>query len=149
MMSNVSENGPAFLLRIRLVSCTSFIDGIPDGNEFCTEHLFLGMWQSYMMEVKAIHCSAIDMCGIMKKCECGDRAFPLRDRMVEQRLAGLMRDRNRVFLRRGCCFEDQTNLFWNGFAVGFQLSHDRVASVNVKCHVIFVFGKGLPKYFCD
>src|SRR5882762_3573121 len=85
-MSNVSTNGPAFLLRIRLESCASFINWISNIDKFCAKHFFLVVWQGDMMEVEAIHWSPIDMRRIVKTCESCYCAFPFWDWMVQEGL---------------------------------------------------------------
>src|SRR6202047_2183154 len=135
-MSNVSTNGPAFLLRIRLESCASFIHWISNFYKFCAKHFFLVVGQSDMMEVETIHRSPIDMCRIVKTCEGCDCTFPFRNRVVQERLPAHQRNGGRDLLGRSCRLENQTDLFWNRFPVRLQLSHNPISSIDMKFEVI-------------
>src|SRR4029077_12487052 len=135
-MSNVSMNGPAFLLRIRLESCASFINRISNIDKFCAKHFFLSVWQSDMVEVEAIHRSPIDMCRIVKTCEGRYCTFPFRHWMVQQGLPAQQRNCGSDLLARRCRLENQTDLLWNRRAVRLQPPHNRIASVDMKFEVI-------------
>src|ERR1700730_17557570 len=104
-MSNVSTNGPAFLLRIRLESCASFINWISNIDKFCAKHFFLVVGQSDMMEVEAIHRSPIDMCRIVKAGEGCDCTLPLRDWMVQEGLPAQQSNGGSNFLGWRCRLE--------------------------------------------
>src|SRR5580700_105295 len=135
-MSNVSTNGPAFLLRIRLESCASFINWISNIDKFGAKHFFLVVRQSDVMEVEAIHRSPIYMCRIMKTCEGCDCTFPFRDWMVQERLPAHQGNGSSDLLGGRCRLQNQTDFFWNGFAVRLQPSHNRIPSVDMKFEVI-------------
>src|SRR5260370_7704400 len=111
-MSNVSTNGPAFLLRIRLESCASFINWISNIDKFCAKHFFLVVGQSDMMEVETIHRSPIDMCRIVKTCESCYCTFPFWDGMVQEGLPAQQRNCGSDLLARRCRLQNQTDLFW-------------------------------------
>src|ERR1700731_4084255 len=116
-MSNVSMNGPAFLLRIRLESCASFINRISNIDKFSAKHFFLVVWQSDMMEVEAIHRSPIDMCRVMKTCEGCYCTFPFWNGMVQEGLPAQQRNSSGNLLGRRRCLENQADFFWNGLLV--------------------------------
>src|SRR5580692_11062309 len=135
-MSNVSTNGPAFLLRIRLESCASFINWISNIDKFCAKHFFLVVGQSDVMEVEAVHWSPIDVCRIVKTSEGCDCTLPFWDGMVQEGLPAQQRNCCRELLGRRCRLENQTDLFRNRRAVRIQLPHNRISSVDMNFEVI-------------
>src|SRR5258707_1124297 len=93
MMSNVSENGPAFLLRMRLVSSASIMAVLrsADVDKLGAEHVSVAIGQRNMVHVEPIDWPTVDVGGIVQTGKAGDRALPFRDRCVEERLAADLR----------------------------------------------------------
>src|SRR5258706_15736330 len=107
MMSKVSENGPAFLLRMRLVSCTSFIDRVSKVDEFHSEHFFLVVRQGNMMEIEPVHRPPIDMGRIMQTGKRRNSTFPFRHRMVKEWLPAQQANCGGNLLRSCCGLKHQ------------------------------------------
>src|SRR3546814_599049 len=104
MMSKVSSNGPAFLLRMRLARSASLSTlGTllsADVDELDREHLERIGRLHDVVEVEAEDLAALGIGGAVGAGDTGDQAAPLRDRQVERLMAHDRRDGGGEILRR-------------------------------------------------
>src|ERR1700674_4537532 len=93
MMSNVSENGPAFLLRMRLVSSASIMAVLrsADIDKLRANHVFVRLGQRNVVHVEPIDGPAVDVRWIVQTREPRDGALPFGDRCMQERLPADLR----------------------------------------------------------
>src|SRR4051794_17786194 len=141
MMSKVSSNGPAFLLRIRRASSPSVVMSayfhVLDG-----EHLVRIVWRDDMVHAEPVDRTTLEIGGAVRAGHAGDEAAPLGDGQVQGLMTRHRRDGAGDLLRCGGCLEHQAQLVRAYLGDGLERSHGAVLAVDA--HVEHVLsGSGI------